>query len=79
MFAVIGAGPFPLPMNAMRILLGGHAGVGMEDNMYYREGERLKSNAQQVARVKRIALEMNREIATVAQAREMLGLPARKD
>ncbi|HOI75667.1 MAG TPA: 3-keto-5-aminohexanoate cleavage protein [Syntrophales bacterium] len=75
MFAVIGVGPFQLAMNAMGILLGGHVRVGMEDNMYYRKGEKLKSNAQLVARVKRIALEMNREIATVAQAREMLGLP----
>jgi len=49
--------------------------VGMEDNIYYKKGEKVKSNAQVVARVKRIAEEMNREVATVAQAREMLGLP----
>ena len=35
----------------------------------------MKSNAQVVARVKRIAEELNRDVATVAQAREMLGLP----
>jgi 3-keto-5-aminohexanoate cleavage enzyme len=78
MFALIGVGPFQLPMNVMAIMLGGHVRVGMEDNMYYRKKEPLKSNAQLVARIKRIAGEMNREIATVAQAREMLGLPAIK-
>jgi 3-keto-5-aminohexanoate cleavage enzyme len=75
MFALIGVGPFQLPMNVMGIILGGHVRVGMEDNLYYNKGEKLKSNAQLVARVKRIAEEMNREVATVAQAREMLGLP----
>jgi len=40
-----------------------------------RKGEKVKSNAQVAARVKRIAEGLNREVATVAQAREMLGLP----
>ena len=35
----------------------------------------MKNNAQVVAQVKRIAEELNREVATIAQAREMLGLP----
>jgi 3-keto-5-aminohexanoate cleavage enzyme len=77
MFALIGVGPFQLPMTVMGILLGSHVRVGMEDNMYYRKREPVKSNAQLVARIKRIAEEMNRPIATVAQAREMLGLPER--
>jgi 3-keto-5-aminohexanoate cleavage enzyme len=48
--------------------------VGMEDNVYYKRGQLLKSNAEAVERVVRIARELNREIATPAQAREMLGL-----
>jgi 3-keto-5-aminohexanoate cleavage enzyme len=75
MFALIGVGPFQIPMNVLSIILGGHVRVGMEDNLYYRKGEKLTSNAQLVERIKRIAGEMNREVATVAQAREMLGLP----
>ncbi len=77
MFALIGVGPFQIPMNVLSILLGGHVRVGMEDNLYYKKGEKLESNAQLVERIKRIAGEMNREVATVAQAREMLGLPAK--
>jgi len=77
MFALIGVGPFQIPMNVMGILLGGHVRVGMEDNLYYKKGEKLKNNAQLVARIKHIAEEMNRPVATVAQAREMLGLPAK--
>jgi 3-keto-5-aminohexanoate cleavage enzyme len=73
-FAIIGVGPFQIPMNVMSIIVGGHVRVGMEDNLYFRKGEKVRSNAQLVSRIKRIAQEMNREIATIAQAREMLGL-----
>jgi 3-keto-5-aminohexanoate cleavage enzyme len=69
-----GISVFQLPMTTLAILLGGHARVGMEDNIYYRRGEKLNSNAQVVERTVRIAHELNREIATPDQAREMLGL-----
>lgn len=74
MFSVIAIGAFQLPMTTMSILTGGHARVGFEDNIYYRKGELAKSNAQLVERVVRIAKELDREIATPAQAREMLGI-----
>jgi len=77
MFSLIGVGPFQIPMNVFSIMLGGHVRVGMEDNLYYRKGEKLKRNAQLVERIIRIAKEMNREVATVSQAREMLGLSAK--
>jgi len=54
--------------------MGGHIRVGLEDNVYYRRGEISKSNAQQVERAVRIIHELNREVATPAQARDMLGL-----
>jgi len=65
---------YQLPMTTLSILLGGHVRVGMEDNIYYRRGEKLESNAQVVERTVRIAAELNREIATPVQARKMLGL-----
>lgn len=71
-----GIGGYQLPMNVMGILMGGHVRVGLEDNVFYRRGELSTSAAQQVARIRRIAEEMNRPIATTAQAREMLGLKA---
>lgn len=77
LFGVIGLGPYQLPMLAMGILLGGHVRVGMEDNVYYRRGQLLADNAEAVARVVRIANELNREVATPDQARAMLGLSAR--
>lgn len=69
-----GIGPQQLPMTALATLMGGHVRVGLEDNIYYRRGEKAHSNAQMVARAVRIASELNRQIATPAQARRMLGL-----
>jgi 3-keto-5-aminohexanoate cleavage enzyme len=73
-FFTIGTSYFQLPMNVASIMLGGHVRVGLEDNVYYSRGRKMKSNAEGVARIARIAGEMNREIATPQQAREMLGI-----
>lgn len=69
-----GIGIHQLPMTTLAIILGGHVRVGLEDNIYYRRGELLQSNAQVVERTVRISHELNREVATPAQARDMLGL-----
>ena len=71
-----GIGPFQLPMTTFALLLGGHVRVGLEDNLYLKRGHKLKSNAEVVARTVRIAQELNRQVATPAQARRMLGLSA---
>lgn len=73
-FSAIGIGPMQLPITTLSLIMGGHLRVGMEDNVYYRRGEKGKSNAQFVERAVRIIHELNREVATPAQAREMLGL-----
>jgi 3-keto-5-aminohexanoate cleavage enzyme len=61
-------------MTAASILLGGHVRVGLEDNLYYLRGRKLRDNAEAVERVVRLAREMNREIATPGEARKLLGL-----
>jgi 3-keto-5-aminohexanoate cleavage enzyme len=69
-----GIGIFQLPMTTLAFLMGGHVRLGMEDNIYYRKGEKLQSNAQVVERTVRVAHELNREIATPAETRKMLGI-----
>ena len=71
-----GIGPHQLPMTTLAIILGGHVRVGREDNVYYRRGAKAESNAQLVEREVRLIHELNREVATPAEAREMLGLSA---
>jgi 3-keto-5-aminohexanoate cleavage enzyme len=70
-----GIGRHQLPMTTLATLMGGHVRVGLEDNVYYRKGEKA-DNAQLVERAVRIAHELNREVAMPEEAREMLGLPS---
>jgi len=56
------------------VLKGGHARVGMEDNIQYRYGELAKSNAQLVERMVRIINELELDVATPDEARELIGL-----
>lgn len=74
LFNTLGFGRHQLPFATMGILFGGHVRVGLEDNVYYRRGELAESNAQLVERVVRVAEELGREVATPAQARDILGL-----
>lgn len=73
-WGVAGVGRFQLPLAVHALAMGGHVRVGFEDNIFYRKGEVAKSNAQLVERVARIARELDREIATPAVARKLLGL-----
>jgi 3-keto-5-aminohexanoate cleavage enzyme len=73
-WGVAGIGRYQLPLAVHALVLGGHVRVGFEDNIFYGKGVLAKSNAELVERVARIAREVGREIATPAQARELLGL-----
>ena len=75
-YFVCGIGHFQLPMTTLSTLSGGHVRVGLEDNLYHSRGRRLRGNGEAVERAVRIAGELNRAVATPAQARERLGLSA---
>lgn len=76
-FTVTGVGRCQLDMNVMGMLLGGHVRVGFEDNLKYNRERNAISNAEFVERIVRIAKELNVEIATPAEARQILGMPER--
>ena len=76
LFTVAAIGKFQWPLVTMGIILGGNVRVGLEDNLYERRGRKLTGNGEAVEKVVRLAKEFGREIATPAQAREMLGLSA---
>lgn len=59
---------------AATIAMGGHVRVGFEDNLYMEKGVLAESNGQMVAKAVEIARLLGREIATPAEAREILGL-----
>jgi 3-keto-5-aminohexanoate cleavage enzyme len=73
-WSVAGIGRHQLTLGTIALAMGGNVRVGFEDNIYYRKGQLAKTNAELVARVVRIAQELDRPIATLSQAREMLHL-----
>lgn len=74
-FSVIGAGRNEFPLGAQAVAMGGHARVGLEDNLYLRKGELAESNADLVAKMVDIAAEQTgREPASPDRVREFLDL-----
>jgi 3-keto-5-aminohexanoate cleavage enzyme len=73
-FTVSGIGKNEFPMAALSIISGGHVRVGYEDNVYISKGVLAKSNRELVEKVVRLAKELGREVASPAEAREILGL-----
>lgn len=71
--SAIGQAQLPAAMNSL--LLGGHVRVGLEDNLYYAQGQ-LATNVQLVERLVRMVREMGYEPATPTEAREIMGLRA---
>jgi 3-keto-5-aminohexanoate cleavage enzyme len=71
---VAGTGAHQLPLDVLGLMMGFHVRTGLEDNLYYKRGELAESNAQLVERIVRIAKELNRQISSPREAREMLGI-----
>jgi uncharacterized protein (DUF849 family) len=57
--------------------LGGSIRVGLEDNLYLPDGTMATSNGELIARARQMTEDVGRRPATVAEARAMLGVPAR--
>lgn len=63
-----------IPVLLAALALGGNVRVGLEDNVYYSKGVLAESNAQLVKRAAAIIRSADLEVATPAEAREILGL-----
>ena len=73
-FSVCVAGRAQFPICNLSLLLGGNCRVGLEDNLYLERGVLAKSNAEQVAKIIRIARELGIDPASPDEARSILGL-----
>ncbi len=73
-WSVLGAGRHQMNIATMSAIMGGNVRVGLEDSVYLGKGELARTNADQVARIRRILTELSLDIATPDDAREMLGL-----
>jgi 3-keto-5-aminohexanoate cleavage enzyme len=71
-------GATQLPITTIGLAMGLNVRVGMEDNVMFRRGEPVASNAQLVERTVRIARELERRPATPDEARELFALRGRE-
>ena len=60
------------------LVLGGNVRAGVEDNLYLPGGEMARSNGDLIAKARQMAEDVGRRAATVAEARELLGVPKRE-
>ena len=76
-WGVIGISRDQWRLVAAAAALGGNVRVGLEDNFYLPDGEMARSNGDLIARARRMVEDVGRRVATVEEARELLGTPGR--
>jgi uncharacterized protein (DUF849 family) len=73
-WSVLAAGRHQMSFCTQAATLGGNVRVGLEDSLFIGKGQLAKSNAEQVAKIRRIIEDLSLEVASPAEARERLGL-----
>jgi uncharacterized protein (DUF849 family) len=73
-WSVLGAGRNQMPVAAQAAVMGGNVRVGLEDSLWLGRGQLAKSNAEQVAKARRMLEELGLAVATPNDARAMLKL-----
>ncbi|MBA2765172.1 MAG: 3-keto-5-aminohexanoate cleavage protein [Thermoleophilaceae bacterium] len=76
-WGVIGISRDQWMLVAAALTLGGNVRVGLEDNLYLPSGKMARSNGELVAKARQMTEDIGRRAATVAEARELLGIPKR--
>ena len=73
-WSVLGAGRNQMAIAAQSLALGGNVRVGLEDSLWIGPGRLARSNAEQVAKARRMIEEFGLEVATPDEARTILKL-----
>ncbi len=73
-WGVIGISRVPWTLVAAALALGGSVRVGLEDNFHLPDGTVASSNGELVAKARQMCEDAGRRPATVAEARELLGV-----
>jgi uncharacterized protein (DUF849 family) len=76
---VIGVSREQWKLLSSSLVLGGNVRAGLEDNLYLPNGEMCRSNGDLIAKARQMAEDIGRRAATVAEARELLGVPRRAE
>jgi uncharacterized protein (DUF849 family) len=75
-FTAIGIGRHVFTAAGQSFLAAGHVRVGLEDGVYLNRAELAPSNAAMVVKARRIIEDLGGEVASAAETRAILGLPA---
>jgi uncharacterized protein (DUF849 family) len=73
-WSVLGAGRNQMPIAAMAAAMGGNVRVGLEDSLWLGKGKLAETNAAQVRQVRQIIEGLGLEVASPAEARQILAL-----
>jgi uncharacterized protein (DUF849 family) len=73
-WSILAAGKHQMALCTTGAIMGGNVRVGLEDSLYIGKGKLAKSNAEQVAKIRRILAELSLEVATPDEARDILKL-----
>lgn len=73
-WSVLGAGGAQMTLGTTASQMGGNIRVGLEDSLFISRGKLADSNAQQVAKIRRIVEDLGAQVATPDEAREILDL-----
>jgi uncharacterized protein (DUF849 family) len=73
-WSILGAGRNQFPLATMGAAMGANVRVGLEDSLWLGPGKLAESNAAQVTKMRQVLEGMSLEVATPAEAREMLAL-----
>ena len=73
-WSILAAGASQIPMATTASQMGGNVRVGLEDSLFIQRGKLAESNAQQVAKIRRIVEELGNQVATPDEARDILDL-----
>jgi len=76
-WGVIGISRAQWMLVAAALTLGGSIRVGLEDNFYLPDGTMARSNGELIAKARQLTEDVGRRPATVTEAREPIGIPAR--
>jgi uncharacterized protein (DUF849 family) len=73
-WSILGAGRNQIPLATIGAAMGANVRVGLEDNLWLGPGTLAESNAQQVSKIRQVLEGLSLDVASPAEAREMLSL-----
>ncbi len=73
-WSILGAGRNQMPLATIGAAMGANVRVGLEDSLWSGPGTLAESNAQQVTKMRQVLEGLSLEVATPAEAREILAL-----